>query len=116
MRIELHMIMVADDGTQQQQVITTLQREAPRAETLGLTLVESKQILQQMQQVIDGVNGRLVPARDVSAFARAMVELAADPAARDRMSAAAREHVRRHFTLDRMTAGYLALFPAADAR
>lgn len=52
MRIELHMVMVADDGTQQQQVITTLQREAPRAETLGLTLAESKQILQQMQQVI----------------------------------------------------------------
>lgn len=62
------------------------------------------------EQVIDGVNGRLVPARDVPAFARAMVDLAHDAAKRDVMSGAAREHIRRHFTLERMTDDYLRLF------
>lgn len=62
------------------------------------------------EQVIDGVNGRLVPARDVPAFARAMVDLAADPVGRAAMSAAAREHIRLNFTLEKMTAAYLALF------
>lgn len=61
------------------------------------------------EQVVDGVNGLLVPARDVSAFARAMVGISADPARRDAMSLAAREHIRRHFRLERMTADYLAL-------
>jgi glycosyltransferase involved in cell wall biosynthesis len=61
------------------------------------------------EQVIHDVTGLLVPARDVPAMARAMVELAADPACRGRMSQAAREHIRRHFTLDRMTDDYEAL-------
>ena len=61
------------------------------------------------EQVIDGVNGRLVPARDVGAFARAMVELAGDAQALVRMGDVAREHIRRHFTLDRMMGDYLAL-------
>jgi len=54
MRIQVQMVIIADDGTQQEQLITTLQREAPRAETLGLTLAESKEILQQTQQVLIG--------------------------------------------------------------
>ena len=54
MRIEVQMVIIADDGTRQEQLITTLQREAPRAETLGLTLAESKEILQQTQQVLIG--------------------------------------------------------------
>jgi len=62
------------------------------------------------EQVIDGVNGRLVAARDVPALARAMVELCRDPARREAMGLAARDHIRRHFTLERMTANYLALF------
>ncbi|MCW1923979.1 glycosyltransferase family 4 protein [Luteolibacter arcticus] len=62
------------------------------------------------EQVIDGVNGRLVPARDVRAFANAMVDLAHDATKRDAMSVAAREHIRRHFTLERMTNDYLRLF------
>ena len=62
------------------------------------------------EQVIDGVNGFLVPARDVPALARAMVEMAKDAARRDAMSEAAREHIRRHFTVERMTDDYLRLF------
>jgi glycosyltransferase involved in cell wall biosynthesis len=62
------------------------------------------------EQVIDGVNGRLVPARDVSAFAEAMIDLAHHAAKRDAMSEAARDHIRKHFTLERMTNDYLRLF------
>jgi glycosyltransferase involved in cell wall biosynthesis len=62
------------------------------------------------EQVVDGVNGYLVPARDVPALARAMVEMAKDAARRDAMSEAAREHIRRHFTVERMTDDYLRLF------
>ncbi|HEY1122272.1 MAG TPA: glycosyltransferase family 4 protein, partial [Haloferula sp.] len=62
------------------------------------------------EQVIDGVNGRLVPARDVPAFAKAMVDLAHDATMRDAMSLAAREHIRRQFMLERMTDDYLRLF------
>ncbi len=64
------------------------------------------------EQVIDGVNGLLVPSRDVPAFAAAMVKLAADPALRDVMSDAAREHIRRHFTMERMTGNYIGLLMA----
>lgn len=62
------------------------------------------------EQVIDGVTGRLVPARDIPSFAAAMVDLSADPARRDAMSLAAREHIRNHFTVERMTDDYLRLF------
>lgn len=62
------------------------------------------------EQVIDGVNGFLVPARDIPALAKAMVAITTDPARRDAMSQAAREHIRRHFTLERMTNDYLELF------
>jgi glycosyltransferase involved in cell wall biosynthesis len=62
------------------------------------------------EQVIDGVTGRLVPARDVAAFSRAMIELAGNAPQRESMALAARDHIRRHFTLERMTADYLALF------
>jgi glycosyltransferase involved in cell wall biosynthesis len=66
------------------------------------------------EQVIDGVNGLLVPARDIESFARAMVEISANPASRDSMGIAAREHIIRMFTLERMTSDYLALFSAGS--
>jgi glycosyltransferase involved in cell wall biosynthesis len=62
------------------------------------------------EQVIDGVNGFLVPARDIPALAKAMIAITTEPARRDAMSLAAREHIRRHFTLERMTSDYLNLF------
>ena len=61
------------------------------------------------EQVIDGVTGRLVPARDVTAFSQAMIELATNDGPREAMGLAAREHIRRYFTLERMTADYQAL-------
>lgn len=62
------------------------------------------------EQVIDGVNGRLVPSRDIPAFSQAMIDLATNAPQRESMALAAREHIRRHFTLERMMADYLALF------
>jgi glycosyltransferase involved in cell wall biosynthesis len=62
------------------------------------------------EQVIDGVNGFLVAARNPDAIARAMLAMAADPDLRHTMASAAREHVARHFTLERMTRDYLELF------
>jgi glycosyltransferase involved in cell wall biosynthesis len=62
------------------------------------------------EQVLNGVTGLLVPARDVPALARALIAIAADPGRRQAMGHAAREHIRRHFTLERMTADYGALF------
>lgn len=58
------------------------------------------------EQVIDDLNGRLLPARDIPALARAMVELAHDPARREAMGNAAREHIHRHFTIERMIEDY----------
>ena len=58
------------------------------------------------EQVIDDVTGLLVPARDVAALAQAMVDLAGDPARRERLGRAACEHIRNHFTLARMVDDY----------
>ncbi|HEX7260983.1 MAG TPA: glycosyltransferase, partial [Luteolibacter sp.] len=62
------------------------------------------------EQVIDGRNGRLVPARDIPALGHAMIGLARDHRLRESMGRAAREHIRRHFTLERMTVDYLKGF------
>lgn len=52
--------------------------------------------------VEDGVTGRLVPPRDASALAGAIVELASDSTLRRRMGLAGRERVRRNFSLQAM--------------
>ena len=59
------------------------------------------------EQILDRVTGRLVPARDERAFATALVELAADPAARERYGRAARAHIATEFSLERMCEDYL---------
>ncbi|MEA3212026.1 MAG: hypothetical protein QOE70_5083 [Chthoniobacter sp.] len=61
------------------------------------------------EQVIDGVTGRLVPRADPEAFADALVDLALDSAHRTACGAAARDHVRAHFSLERMVGNYRAL-------
>ncbi len=60
------------------------------------------------EQVIDGVNGRLLPPRDLVAFSQAMLDLATSPQ-REAMGRAAREHIARHFTLTQMTSDYATL-------
>jgi glycosyltransferase involved in cell wall biosynthesis len=60
--------------------------------------------------VRDGVTGRLVPPRDPSALARVLVELVADPAARQALGRAARRHVADHLSLSGMVRRYEELY------
>jgi glycosyltransferase involved in cell wall biosynthesis len=53
--------------------------------------------------------GRLVPARDAHAFAQAIAEDVADPAAAAARAARARTHVLRHHSPQAMRAGYASL-------
>ena len=56
------------------------------------------------EAVLDEQTGFLVAERDVAALSRRMLELLEDPAARQRLGAAGRAHVERHFDLRRQTA------------
>lgn len=59
--------------------------------------------------VRDGVEGRLVPPRDPTALACALIELARDPAQRQRLGTAGQRRVRDQFTLDQMLIRHEAL-------
>ena len=61
------------------------------------------------EQVIDGVNGRLVPRGDAQAFATALVELAWNAALRREMGAASREHAASAFSMPQMLNAYSEL-------
>jgi glycosyltransferase involved in cell wall biosynthesis len=52
--------------------------------------------------VTDGENGLLIPPRDAGALAEALERLLADPAWAQHLGAKARDHVREHFSLDRL--------------
>lgn len=58
------------------------------------------------EQVIDGVTGRLVPARDVAALAEAIVALAHDPTRRAELGRATRRHMEQNFSMARMVDRY----------
>jgi glycosyltransferase involved in cell wall biosynthesis len=58
------------------------------------------------EQVIDGVNGRLVARSDCAAFAEALVQLGNDPELRGSWGNAARRHIEEHFNLQRMVENY----------
>jgi glycosyltransferase involved in cell wall biosynthesis len=62
------------------------------------------------EQVIDGHTGRLVPARDETAFAEALIDLARNPGKCASYGANARDHVAAHFGMDRMIDDYAQLF------
>ncbi len=49
MHVRIQVVAVGDDGTEHRQDIATLTRVETRSETLGLTLEESKQVLQTLQ-------------------------------------------------------------------
>jgi glycosyltransferase involved in cell wall biosynthesis len=61
-------------------------------------------------EVIDETCGRLVPARNEVALARAIEDLAAAPALRATLGRAARQRVEDRFTLDRMVRAYRAVY------
>lgn len=60
--------------------------------------------------VIDGVNGRLVPPRDVDALVRALQSLLTDPAARHRMGAAGRLRAVAEFSVQGVVERSLAVY------
>jgi glycosyltransferase involved in cell wall biosynthesis len=62
------------------------------------------------EQVVDGVNGRLVPRGDIQRFAEALVELASDPALRSRMGEASRDRAASLFSMEQMLDAYSELF------
>src|SRR5690606_18106084 len=60
--------------------------------------------------VVDGVHGRLVPARDAQAVANALIELDRDRTALARMSRAARQRVAAGFSLERLALDFTQLY------
>ncbi len=52
MHFRIQIITVADDGTEHHEEIADVVRSEPTLETVGLTLEESKHVLQQLQQTI----------------------------------------------------------------
>jgi glycosyltransferase involved in cell wall biosynthesis len=62
--------------------------------------------------VADGVNGRLVPARDAVALAGALTELLASPEKRAQMGQAGRKRAETEFAATRIVAETLALYQA----
>lgn len=62
------------------------------------------------EAVRDGIDGFLVPVRDVEAMAEALVKLGQDAELRRRMGEAARERVLEEFTLERQTREWRALY------
>lgn len=64
----------------------------------------------------DGETGCLVPPGEPVALARCTRTLMLDPALRDRLGAAAREHVQAHFSLPQVAARWLGLYDDLRAR
>lgn len=60
--------------------------------------------------VEDGVTGFLTPPGDPRALAQRVLELAGDPALRNRMGRAARERAEKYFAAERMTEGYKRIY------
>ncbi len=52
MQFRIEVVVIADDGTEQRQQLFTVTRDQIKLETIGLTLAESKQVLQHLQQAV----------------------------------------------------------------
>ncbi|MFO0940723.1 MAG: glycosyltransferase family 4 protein [Pirellulales bacterium] len=61
------------------------------------------------EQIIDQLNGLLVPNRNPAAFGAAIIALATDLASRQRFGRASRRRAREMFSIERMTDDYLNL-------
>lgn len=68
-----------------------------------------------LELVVDGVTGRLVPPGDTDALARALLAYAADGGLRRAHGAAGRRRVEEEFSLERMLTDYEALYRACCA-
>jgi glycosyltransferase involved in cell wall biosynthesis len=67
-------------------------------------------------EVVDESCGRLVPARDASALATALLELRSNPETIHALHAAARARVERQFTIERMVADYAGVYEGRATR
>ena len=95
------------------------------AEALPMSILEAMALARPVvatdvggtaDQVVDGKTGHLVRAGDTVAVTRALLALAADPKAAERMGAAGRERQRERFTGEAMVDGYERAFEEAAAR
>ena len=93
-------------------VLPSVRTATGREEGLGMVLLEAgatgiptigSQIGGIPEGIIDGETGFLVPQRDAAALALRMRTLLADASLRQRLGAAARLHVERHFDLRHQT-------------
>jgi glycosyltransferase involved in cell wall biosynthesis len=66
--------------------------------------------------VRDGVDGQVVPADDAPALAKALDQLAAQPALRARLGAAAAERCRALYGIERMVAALVDVYARLPAR
>jgi glycosyltransferase involved in cell wall biosynthesis len=64
--------------------------------------------------VIDGVNGRLVPPRDVAALADALRALLCDPESCRRMGIESRRRFEEHFTMTSVLTAFNQCYAALD--
>ncbi|MDP1998993.1 MAG: glycosyltransferase [Rhodoferax sp.] len=64
------------------------------------------------EAVVDGVSGLVVPARDPSALGQALLRLANEPAARERMAQSGQQRVAENFSLAACVNQYAGLYKA----
>ena len=87
----------------------------PEAMAMALPVVATR-VGGVPQVVDDGVTGFLVASRDEAALREHLVALAADPARARAFGARARELALERYSLDRMWAGYRAIYQRVAAR
>jgi len=75
----------------------------------GLPIVATR--VEGVEDVVDvEAHGILVPVEDTNALADALIQLVRAPEVRQRMGMAARKHVEKNYTIDRVCESYLNLF------
>lgn len=86
-----------------------LSNSVMEAMAAGVPVVTSD-IPPNRELVVPGVTGFLVPFGDRAAFAQFTAKLLGEPELAQRLGAAARERIRTEFSIDKMVAGYVALY------
>jgi sugar transferase (PEP-CTERM/EpsH1 system associated) len=79
------------------------------AQASGLPIVATR-VGGNVEIIVEGQSGDLVPAADPAALAAALRAYVLDPAKRDKAGAAARKHVVAQFSIDAMVANYLRVY------
>ena len=80
------------------------------------TPIVATQVCGTSEAIDDGVNGRLVPARDSAALAAAINEALTEPELAERWSAAGRQAIDQHFNAIRMVGELTTVYETLHAR